>query len=58
MPRNRNRNEISSNINDVSVPKPAKGTPWVNQIIAKGMIERNETADKNAPNKVINFNGL
>ena len=40
------------------VPKPANGTPDLIQIIAKGMIAKNEIADKTMPNTVISLNGL
>ena len=40
------------------VPKPANGTPEVIQIIAKGIIVKNEIADKTMPNTVISLNGL
>ena len=58
MPKKRNRNDINNRTNEIKVPKPAKGTPCVNQIIAKGTIDRNEIEDRNTPNRVINFSGL
>ena len=42
MPKNKNKKEIKRRINEIKVPKPAKGTPWVNQTIATGIIEKNE----------------
>jgi hypothetical protein len=49
---------MSNSINEISVPNPAKGTPWVNQIIDKGIMERKEIAERKTPNRVINFSGL
>jgi hypothetical protein len=40
------------------VPNPAKGTPDVIQIIAKGIIAKNENPDKKIPNIVISLSGL
>jgi len=34
IPKNKNKNEISNRNNETNVPKPANGTPWVNQTIA------------------------
>lgn len=47
-----NRNKL------IIVPNPANGTPDVTQIIAKGIIARNENADNIIPNIVINRSGL
>ena len=58
MPSIKNNMEFSSKNKPTMLPKPANGTPLVNQTIDKGMRSETDSSDRTKPVKVISRKGL